>query len=160
MTYLGYEFTAKQMQKFWSYVVRCPETGCWLWTGSRMVDKGYGMYWIVRGTSRKKFASHRLAYAMRCGGIPLGLEVDHLCRVHLCVNPGHLEVVTHQENIRRGNWPSARNARKTMCPRGHAYDYFHRSGRHCRTCMRVQWERKDALRRMRRYARRIEGAHA
>lgn len=41
-----------------------------------------------------------------------GLEFDHLCRNKLCVRPDHLEAVTHTENVRRGNSPSAIAARK------------------------------------------------
>lgn len=50
-----------------------------------------------------------------------GLELDHLCRVRCCVNPGHLEPVSHQVNALRGVSPTALNAAKTMCPVGHPY---------------------------------------
>jgi hypothetical protein len=45
--------------------------------------------------------AHRWAYEHFVGPIPEGLEIDHGCFVHACVNPGHLEPVTHQENVRR-----------------------------------------------------------
>ncbi len=44
---------------------------------------------------------HRLAFEAWNGGIPEGMEVDHLCCDPKCVNPEHLEAVTHGENIRR-----------------------------------------------------------
>lgn len=54
------------------------------------------------------------------GPVPDGLELDHLCRVHNCVNPAHLEAVTHAENVRRGE-AGLHNPEKTHCPNGHAY---------------------------------------
>lgn len=84
-----------------------PNSGCWLWVGARFVREGYGM---VRKRPRVLLA-HRLAYETARGPIPDGLELDHLCRVRACVNPAHLEAVTHEENMRR--------ARLETCKRGH-----------------------------------------
>jgi len=72
-----------------------PMSGCWLWLGAR--SQGYGRYTPL-GTQGQ---AHRVIYEMCRGPIPEGLEVDHLCRNHSCVNPAHLEPVTHQENQRR-----------------------------------------------------------
>ena len=46
--------------------------------------------------------AHRVYYERHVGPVPEGLELDHLCRNPGCVNPEHLEPVTHAENIRRG----------------------------------------------------------
>jgi hypothetical protein len=51
--------------------------------------------------------------------IPSGMEPDHLCRVHCCVNPQHVEVVTGRINTLRGEGPSAQAARRTHCLSGH-----------------------------------------
>jgi hypothetical protein len=73
--------------------------GCWLWTGAK-AGKGYGAIW--QGSSARMTYAHRAIYESMIGAIPDELELDHLCRNHACVNPDHLEPVTHSENLRRG----------------------------------------------------------
>lgn len=108
---------------------------CWLWIGS-MDGAGYGRFSFEGSASR---LAHRIAYTHWHGPIPDGLSLDHLCRVRNCVNPDHLEPVTHAENIRRGmsGWD---HAAKTECPKGHPYDekntYHGTNGRACRECQR------------------------
>lgn len=105
---------------------------CWLWRGSRDT-LGYGRF-TVSVARRSQFA-HRVAYELLVGEIPNGLELDHLCRTPACVNPSHLEAVSHRENLMRSDSISAVNARKTHCPRGHAYDRVRPDGsRRCSTC--------------------------
>jgi predicted RNA-binding Zn-ribbon protein involved in translation (DUF1610 family) len=79
-----------------------PITFCWLWTGC-VDENGYGNIGVRRpdGTRTVGYA-HRVAYEETVGPIPDRLEIDHLCRTRSCVNPGHLEAVTHRENARRG----------------------------------------------------------
>jgi hypothetical protein len=72
-----------------------PETGCWVWQRSRDT-RGYGH---VRLAGRLRVA-HRVLYERDRGPIPEGLTLDHLCRNKACVNPAHLEAVTHRE-VRR-----------------------------------------------------------
>jgi hypothetical protein len=89
---------------------------CWEWTAGR--DKnGYGQFRSDDGVTTK---AHRLLWELLVGSIPEGLELDHLCRNPSCVNPAHLEPVTHAENVARGQ-AGAHHARKTHCPRGHEY---------------------------------------
>lgn len=135
----------------WSYVdlngpvpdVR-PDLGpCHLWTGALSAD-GYGILLINGRTAYMP----RWFYELENGAIPTGLEPDHLCRVRECVNPEHLEPVTHRVNILRGESFAAVNARKTHCPQGHEYtpENIRRQrsgGRLCRTCQ----SHYDALRR-------------
>lgn len=92
-----------------------PNSGCWLWTGS--VSKGgYGKV-LIAGC--KTGYAHRLLYEALVSPIPDGLDLDHLCRVRCCVNPGHLEPVTRKVNIHRGESPASQHARKTHCANGH-----------------------------------------
>lgn len=112
------------MAKFWALVQRTE--GCWEWLGA--IDKrpgyGYGAWsWrdSVSGES-KRTGAHRMAYWLTNGEIRQGLQVDHLCRNRICVNPAHMELVSPRENTMRGMGPSAENAKKSNCPRGHEYD--------------------------------------
>jgi hypothetical protein len=82
---------------------------CWLWLGTKN-RKGYGRFqykWVRR-------PAHTVSYFLHTGDLVLApMELDHLCRNTSCVNPNHLEPVTHQENVRR--------ASKTHCKWGHAF---------------------------------------
>lgn len=72
-------------------------SGCWLWTG-QLNNTGYGLFWYQTG----KRGAHVVLWELLRGLVPDGLELDHLCRVRRCVNPDHLEPVTHSENLLRG----------------------------------------------------------
>lgn len=73
------------------------ESGCWNWIGPTD-GKGYGFF-SRRYQGEKR--AHRAFWVRANGPIEPGLELDHLCRNRGCVNPEHLEPVTHDENIRR-----------------------------------------------------------
>ena len=104
--------------------------GCTIWLGA--VDaQGYGRYcrdW-----------AHRLVYEATIGPVPSGLQLDHLCRNRLCVNPHHLEPVTNRVNTLRGVGPTALNAKKTHCHKGHPFSgsnliVLPDGSRRCRAC--------------------------
>lgn len=107
---------------------------CLRWTGSHN-HKGYGQI-SVAGAGR---SVHRVAYELHVGPIPPGLEIDHVrargCRFRDCIEPSHLEPVTHIENIRR-------TPKRTHCPKGHeltpANVVMTSQGRRCRTCKRAE----------------------
>ncbi|WP_292915005.1 HNH endonuclease signature motif containing protein [Nitrosomonas sp.] len=105
---------ASFVEKLWQRFEPASD-GCWLWTGA-MQNAGYGSY------GKPSRLAHRLMYELLVEPIPAGLVIDHLCRNRRCVNPAHMEVVTLAENVLRGESPPARNARKKVCPVGHAYD--------------------------------------
>lgn len=123
--------------RFWAKVDSSDILGCWAWKGARVQD-GYGQF--RGGSSGKAIAAHRYAYEMLVGEVQPGMELDHLCRNRICVNPLHVEAVTHRENILRGVSPPSRNAAKTECLKGHPLSatntYIHTTtgSRVCRTC--------------------------
>lgn len=127
-----------ERERFWAKVNKT-ET-CWLWTAT---NDGHGYGAFNTASRRSPVKAHRFAYEDLVGPIPEGMQLDHLCRTPLCVNPAHLEPVTHAENMRRGNGWSGTKFRQTHCVHGHPFDeentYVWSDGRghtrrYCRTC--------------------------
>jgi hypothetical protein len=111
-------------------------TPCWIWDGAPN-DLGYGSVWI----NGRCIKAHVWIWEQGHGAVPPGMELDHLCRRRLCVNPAHLEPVTHRENVLRGESQAAKNARKTHCKHGHGFTPENtierpNGSRACRICTR------------------------
>jgi len=123
------------------------ETGCWEWPGHPNTY-GYGDVSVAG----KRHKVHRLVFEHFMGPIPAGLQLDHLCRNRICANYTHLEPVTCQVNLLRGETHNSRNATKTHCMRGHEFTPENtlmarsRYGRICRQCRRERGRRNDAKR--------------
>ena len=118
-----------------------PEGECWMWTGA--TGERYGRFYVGRDGGKARWrGAHRVVYEALVGPVPSGLELDHLCRNRLCVNPIHLEPVTHQENCRRGRVGKYLSER-THCKHGHPFSGDNLIvlgaglGRRCRACRRV-----------------------
>lgn len=93
-----------------------------------------------RSGATRTMRAHVWAYEFMVEAVPDGLQLDHLCRKPACVNPEHLEPVSPRVNTLRGLAPSAMNAVKTHCKRGHGFTstntYLRTDGsRVCRRCM-------------------------
>lgn len=72
---------------------------CWEWTGYR-TPLGYGGF---KGSHANMTSpAHRVVYELLHGKVSSAYDLDHLCRNPSCVNPAHLEPVSHSENVRRG----------------------------------------------------------
>lgn len=75
-------------------------SGCWIWTGgSRPNGKGvpYPRHWSDSG---KSIGAHRFSFELHNGPIPKGMYVCHKCDTPMCVNPDHLFIGTHHDNMR------------------------------------------------------------
>lgn len=117
-------------ERFWRKVEKTD--GCWLWTG-QIERNGYGRI-AAGGAGGRMLMVHRVAYELLVGAIPVGLEIDHVaargCIHRNCVNPDHLEPVTHRENCRRAasrggargrRWRRSPADLPTTCKHGHEY---------------------------------------
>lgn len=119
-------------ERFWAKVhVPSNPLDCWEWTAATS-GGGYGVIQMAKG---KRQYAHRLSYELSMGTIGQGLEIDHLCRNRVCVNPLHLQAVPASVNTRRRPDRSV-----THCPQGHPYSgdnlYEYKGRRYCRTCQR------------------------
>jgi hypothetical protein len=147
--------TATPSERFWSKVQKTAD--CWVWKASVAGPGKYGHFHVSGGSTaakgRVRVYAHRWSYEEVVGPIPDGLELDHLCRNPRCVNPAHLEPVTHAENHRRrrGFRTGPYNV-GDACRHGHprnaentginAYGY-----RFCRPCARAKTARYAQKRR-------------
>ena len=78
---------------FWAKVSK--GDGCWLWIASIKPRNGYGHLRV----GNRDYNAHRYSYVLAYGEIPKGMEVMHICDVPHCVNPAHLKLGTHDENM-------------------------------------------------------------
>lgn len=120
--------------RFWENVDKSGD--CWLWRGY-LKPNGYGTFYPGGGRGAPKVYAHRYAYELVVGPIPEGAEIDHTCNVRCCVNPAHMEPVSHRTNLDRAV------ERRTQCKHGHTLaDAYRIAGnRVCRTC-RIEASRR------------------
>lgn len=114
---------------------------CWEWVGYRH-PAGYGLAYSPE--LKRTVGAHRLVWAMLHGPLPpkgSGMELDHLCRNPMCVNPGHLELVAGAENRRRSTNPAFAAAKHGSASK---YNQGCRCDG-CREAMRVWQEKRRNL---------------
>lgn len=114
------------------------DTGC-IEPATYSNSRGYAHVW----KDGKPQYAHRVTYTALVGPVPDGLQLDHVCRHRPCCNVEHLEPVTPQENVRRGEGPAGIHSRVTHCPAGHPYEgdnlLIRKNGnRGCKECLRRQ----------------------
>ena len=124
------------LTKFEQCYITEPNSGCFIWLG-KTNNAGYGYL-------ERQFA-HRLSWSLSYGEIPKGECVLHKCDVRLCVNPLHLYLGNHRQNMKdaidRGRWePYLRLSKVTSCKHGHEYTpentRVYRGVKFCRECHR------------------------
>jgi hypothetical protein len=122
---------------------------CWEWTKT-FDGKGYGVIYDD-SRPRRPMRAHRYGYTLATGDLAVGMDIDHICRNKKCVNPEHLEAVTHKENVLRGLAPNILAHHQNVCKRGHEMNdqntYYRRNGtRQCRVCHRLEMRGYEARR--------------
>lgn len=166
----GHHSRRTPLERFLAHADRTDPDGCWPWTAS-LNEEGYGRL-PIKGVCA---SAHRFAYLTFVGPIPNGAHLDHLCHTQAgadcpggptcphrrCCNPLHLEPVSVEENLLRGQGTVGRGARRTECSRGHDLTggnrYVHPNGGcRCRQC-----DREDKATRRARQRDELEpvGAH-
>ena len=126
------------------------DTGCWNWTGS-ISNKGYGRMTEKQPDGRRRtIYAHRVSYEMHHGPITDDRVVDHMCDNPHCVNPDHLQLLTHKQNVLRSTAPHMVAYWTGLCLRGHdrtdptiGYRRPDNGRVMCRECMRLRQQRRN-----------------
>lgn len=131
----------KLVERFEKYIAHEPNTGCWLWTGA-MTKSGYGRFIVsIPGSKAITKRAHRVSFELYKNKIPNGMFVLHKCDIPACVNPDHLFLGTHTDNIRDSVKKKRNfNSKKTHCKKGHEFSekntLNYRGHRLCIKCTR------------------------
>ena len=134
------------LEAFMTHVEKDEGSGCWIWTSHTRGKDGfmYGAFYF-KGVS---YGAHRLSYVLHNGDISSGGDIRGMCVCHkcdnpLCVNPAHLFVGTHNDNMRDKLEKKRTTRFKPFCVNGHqrtdesVYRSKHGFGQ-CRECHRLR----------------------
>lgn len=89
-----------------TFVLHVPRLGeCWIWDGPTSGSNGRGKNYPRMSLEGVTVAVHRVIWVCFHGYLPTRKQLDHLCRQRMCVNPDHLEPVTHKKNCKRRDCP-------------------------------------------------------
>lgn len=125
-------FTLEQQARFFGKVSFEPMSGCLLWTGARTV-RGYGHLTV----DSRHWTAYRFSWVHVHGALPDEVEIDHICHNPSCVNPDHLRIATHAENMRNSvrqknnqcglkgvSWRHDRRKWRAVITANHAYRHL------------------------------------
>ena len=99
MSSMGFEVTQSDNEKFDQNYVIVSESGCWIWTAGQVGNR-YGKIWVKpHGKAGQHVLAHRYSYARFRGNIANNGSVCHRCDIPLCVNPDHLWIGSHHDNM-------------------------------------------------------------
>ena len=95
------EYIAQRLGVFQKRYTVDPVTGCWIWDKARAGNGKFphGRYGNFYFWGRQ-IGAHVASYWIHRGPVPNGLEVMHLCDFGPCVNPSHLRLGDHSDNMR------------------------------------------------------------
>lgn len=91
--------SALSQERFDRFYIPEPNSGCWLWTSQRNSD-GYGIFRVTTTRKSPKISAHRASWILHRGELMQSDNVLHECDTPCCVNPDHLFLGTHDDNMR------------------------------------------------------------